>query len=377
MYHTDINFLVSSKNIFTVIFLYLFFCSACANSATPEEISRLKAKANMAEHQLRIAVDTQKDVSKIVPKMKHVKVLADDGNIKRADALLDEILLDFKQLNAPSSGTGNLFVNPRRVNIVGNPYNAMEPFISRDGDYLFFNSNKTDIPKTEKNIYYSVRIDDTNFQFMGEVKGINSDSVDGVPTMDIHGNFYYVSAVHYSKKNGFTTVYKGKFLNGEVVNITPIEELSLRKPYWLNMDIEISADGNTIYSTQTYFPGFKPIPKKSYFFQAHLINGKFIVDENSESIFKNINTGDPEYAASISTDELEIYFTRLKHGDKPQLTSYYAIRADKSSPFDKPVKIEAIKGFSEAPAITNDGKLLYYHKKDGDRFYIYVLERAY
>lgn len=353
----------------------MFICSACAGGATPEEVTTLKAKAALAEQKLKIAVENKKDVSKVVPKMQQVKVLADNGKIKLADALLNEILVDFQKLNASSSGS--TFGNPKKVNIVGNPYSAMEPFISRDGNVLFFNSDKSDDPKTEKNIYYAVRIDDLNFQFMGEVKGINTNAVDGVPTMDIHGNFYYVSTAHYGKKNGFTTVYKGKFVNGKIINITPIPELSIQKPGWLNMDIEISADGNTIYSTQTLFAGIRPVPKESYFFMAHLNNdGKFIINEYSKEIFKNINTDDQEYAASISTDELEIFFTRLNYDDGFTFSSYHATREDKTSPFSKPMLLEAITGIAEAPAITTDGRLLYFHKKEGERFYIYVLERT-
>ncbi len=368
------QFLISGKALFTTLFIYMLVGNSCIGGSTPEEVTTLKMKATAAEQQLKIAVANNKDVSNVVPKMKQVKVLADNGKIKLANALLNEILSDFEKLNSPSPGNG-AFVNPRRVHIINNPYNAMEPFISRDGNILFFNSEKTDTPKTDKDIYYAIRIDDTTFQFMGEVKGINTNSVDGVPTMDVHGNFYYVSTAYYGKDNGYTTVYRGKFINGEVVNITPIPELSLHKPGWLNMDIEISADGSSIYATQTLFSG-QAWPKESHFFTAYLQNGKFVIDQNSKEIFKHINTKSLEYAASISTDELELFFTRLNLENGANFATYYTSRPDKNSPFRKPVLLEAINGFSEAPAITGDGRLLYYHKKDTKRFNIYVLERA-
>lgn len=339
-----------------------------------EEVKFLKQKAAQAEQELQISLQNNKDVSAQIAKMKQVKVLADAGNIQKANDLLDEVLLDFKKINKISVDKDQLFINPRRVTIKNNPYNAMEPFITRDGEILFFNTDKTDTPNSNKNVYYATRIDEVTFQFMGEVKGINSNEVDGVPTMDKYGNFYFVSTANYSKKNNFATVYKGKFKNGEVQNITAIQELSLNKPGWVNMDVEISADGQTIYATQTLFKG-KSWPNESYFFTAHLNDGTFKVDSNSQEIFSTINTDDLEYAASISTDELELFFTRANVQSVPVFTTYYATRPNKSGSFGKPDKIDAITGYAEAPAITNDGRLLYYHKQDNGRFYIYVLER--
>ena len=368
--------MIKYKYFFVVLLLIFLEFGACKSDFNKEEIAELKAKAETAKQQLKTAVDNNQDVSNVVPKMKQVKVLADKHKFKQADELLDEILIDFQKINSPPTGNNNLFTNPRRVNIIGNPYSAMEPFISRDNSILFFNSDKNDVAGSEKNIYYATRVNNITFQFMGAVKGVNSNQVDGVPTMDNHGNFYFVSTARYNKENKFASAYKGKFIDGEVVNIVPIPELSLNEPGWVNMDIEISADGNTIYSTQTFFNLKKNTgPIESYFFKAHLKNGKFEIDENSREIFKNINTEDLEYAASISTDELEIFFTRLIHGNTPTFYSYYAKRSDKDAPFGKPIMLKAITGFSEAPAITNDGQLLYYHKKDNDRFYIYAIER--
>ena len=338
------------------------------------EAEAIKVKAASAQQELQTSLNNDKDASAQIVKMKQVEKLGKSGKLKQADALLDEILQDFKRINYSTPDNNQQFINPRRVVIKDNPYNAMEPFITRDGKILFFNSYTKDTPKSNKNIYYATRIDDVTFQFKGEVKGINSNEVDGVPTMDIHGNFYYVSTVDYNKKNNFSTVYKGKFINGEVLNISSLTELSLKKPGWLNMDVEISADGKTLYATQTLFKG-KSWPIKSYFFSAQLEDGSFKIDEDSEIIFSSINTKYLEYAASITTDELELFFTRADVKNGPTFATYHTTRPNKSAAFKIPTKINAITGFSEAPAITNDGHLLYYHKNDDGRFYIYVLER--
>lgn len=366
---------------FSLFFLTLLLMqTACA--ITPHEAKNLKAKAMLAQNQLAIASQSGKDVSEVVPMMKHVKELADKGKIKEANVLLDRILDQFQKMNQPVAVENKtpkntpVFSNPRKVNIMGYRGSVMEAFITRDGEYLFFNNDEQDTPKRNKNIYYAVRTSDTRFEFMGEIKGINSDEVDAVPTMDNHGNFYFVSTAHYGKSNGFSTVYSGKFNNGRVSNLKSHPELSLKIPRWLNMDIEISADGQTLYATQTYFKG-NPPPKKSYFFVAHLRNNHFVIDKRSEEIFKNINSDDLEYAASISTDELEIYFTRLSTRSGFKFTSHRATRPNNSASFSTPIRIESITGIAEAPAITGDGQLMYFHKKDGEHFSLYVLEKSF
>jgi len=352
-----------------------------AYAISPEEVTALQFKAERAMEKLRNNVEAGKDVSRIIPMMKNVKTLGDKGKFKEADRLLDKILYEFQvlnppgKLNIPLAKKPQLFINPRKVTIVGYRQSVMEVFISGDGQYLFFNNETGETPKTKKDIYYAERIDDINFKFMGQIRGLNSVEVDGVPTMEKNGNFYFISTVNYNKPNRFTTVYSGKFKDGHVRNIKPHPELSLNIPGWLNMDVEISNDGTTLYTTQTYF-GDGPPPKQSYFFMAHLKNGRFEIDTRSSEIFHNINTSDLEYAASISQDGLEFYFTRLSYAKSVKFKTYYATRPDRDAVFSIPIPIEAILGFAEAPAITSDGRLLYFHKKVQNHFSLYVLERA-
>jgi hypothetical protein len=103
---------------------------------------------------------------------------------------------------------------------------------------------------------------------------------------------------------------------------------------------------------------------------------RFVIDKRSDEIFSKINTDALEYAASISTDELEIFFTRLNFDHGVRFVSYRATRNSKATPFSAPTPIAAITGFAEAPAITADGRLLYFHKKEKTHFNIYVLERG-
>ncbi len=358
-----------------IICSLLVSLGACAQDINPFE---LKAKADSAVAMVQELAAEGHDVSEILPKMKQVKVLGDAGRLEEADALLDEI---HTWLEAKSSGSNDVglnnevFVNNIEVEILGYASDVMEPFISRDGKYMFFNSDHE--PIAEKDIYYATRIDDYTFQFKGAVANINTKAVDGVPSMDDAGNFYYVSTDAYGPKN-LVTVYRGKFKDGAVGNIKPIPELSLGIPGWLNMDIEISADGQTLYSTQTWFGDGAP-PTKSYFFYAMKVGNRFVPQDDSPEIFKHINEDKVVYAATLSRDELEILYTRLvTEGSTHKTESLRATRPDKNSPFGRPRLIKAITGFSEAPALTDDGKLIYYHKlthSPKNVFKLYALHR--
>ncbi len=359
--------------------IVLTFCLLFPLDVRAKNISLhdLKAKADKAVAIFHEWASAGRDVSEILPKMKRVKVLADSGRVKEAYALINEILTWFEANNNASPGNlkKEIFVKNTEVRILGYKADAMEVFISRDGRYMFFNSEHDTGRK--KDIYYAEKVDDYTFQFKGEVRNINTNAVDGVPTMDKYGNFYYVST-HAYRPGNLVTVYCGKFKDGAIKDIRPVRELSLGKHGWLNMDIEISADGQTLYSTQTWFGDGAP-PTKSYFFYAKKVGDKFIPQKDSAKIFKHINKDNVVYAATISNNELEILYTRMtRKGGAIKVESLRATRPDKNRPFGQPRVIKTITGFSEAPALTNDGRLIYYHKKIGGPtgvFKVYALHR--
>ena len=98
------------------------------------------------------------------------------------------------------------FGNPERVTIRGYKGHAMEPFISRDGRYLFFNNSND--PSVNTNLHYAERINDVTFKYQGEIKGVNAALLDAVPTMDRDGKFYFVSTRSYAET--FSTIYRGR-----------------------------------------------------------------------------------------------------------------------------------------------------------------------
>lgn len=269
---------------------------------------------------------------------------------------------------APEPQPGD-FTNPQRVTIQGYSGDAMEPFISRDGKYLFFNNSND--PAVDTNLHWAERIDDFNFQYKGEIGGVNTTALDGVASMDRNGVFYFVSTRSYDQTA--STIYHGSFDNGTVTGVDLAPGVSTATPGIVNFDAEISPDGQTLYFVESRFASSGQ-PQNADILIANWNGSAFVRDSNSATIMSQVNTSkNLEYAPAISSSGLELFFTRLE-GSNAAL--YVATRTDASSPFGAPQKIQAAAGFVEGPTLSPDEKSLYYHKRDGGLFVIYRVTRA-
>lgn len=266
------------------------------------------------------------------------------------------------------------FGNPEMVQILGyddnegNSNDAMEPFISRDGNFLFFNNSNA---AATTNLFWATRIDDVTFQYQGEIGGeVNSSGpLDAVASMDSSGNFYFITTRSYGSTGSpgyLSTIYSGPFADGTVTPVNPVPGVAAPRTGLVNFDEEISADGNTLYFTQgNYATGNLT---STTMMIATLQGGNFVVDPNSAKIMKTINDRHLNYAADTSADELEFFFTRTNLKTGPAI--YMATRKSTSEPFGKPKKIHAITGFAEAPSISPDDLSLYYHVKNPSGVFI-------
>src|SRR5579862_1838605 len=265
-----------------------------------------------------------------------------------------------------------VFTNPQPVTIEGYSQDAMEPFISPDGNYLFFN-NSNSLPQT--NLYYATRIDDVTFQFQGEIGGANAPGLNAVASMDENDIFYFVSTRSYSQT--LSTIYSGTFSSGSLSNVALVPGISKDKLGDVNFDQCISPDGGTLYFVDGVFNGGS-VPQKASIAIAHRDGGQFVRLKNSAEIMRKINTHDLNYAPDLSKSGLEFFWTRIDVVDsqpKPPPVIYTATRSSVSKPFGKPRKIEAITGFAEAPALSPDEKSLYYHLQVNGTFVIYRVTR--
>jgi hypothetical protein len=240
------------------------------------------------------------------------------------------------------------------VTILGYDGHAMEPFITRDGRYLML-SNLND-PRENTNLHYAERKDDLTFEYKGEIQGVNTAALEGVPSMDKDGMLYFVSTRSYGET--FSTLYRGRFENGSVDGVELVPGVSRKQPGIVNFDAEISADGKSLY------------------FVDGLFGTEFTRDPKSSAILRHVNTEALEYAPAIATDGLELFFTRV--GQLPPSTPpaiFRTVRTSQEEPFEKPQKVAGPTGFVEAPTLSQDGRTMYYHKKEKERHVIYCMKR--
>ncbi len=249
------------------------------------------------------------------------------------------------------------FSNPEIVTINGYNGDMMEPFISRDGTYLFFNDRGP-----ARDIYYATFTNETTFEYVGPITSINTAAVDGVATMDGTNTFFYVSTANYNPPITYDTLYTGTWDGSTVNGSTPVTGLAITTPGFINFDIEVSPDGSTLYFNDGDFTGGNPMPDAANIAIAVNSGSGFTRDPNSTTIMANVNTNnDLEYAPAISADGLELFFTRLNQ-DISESHIYRTVRSDTSSPFGVPQLVSAIEGHVEGPTLSPDGKSLYYHR---------------
>jgi len=258
--------------------------------------------------------------------------------------------------------TYDAFDTPVAAPISGYNGDIMESFISRDNQYLFFNNNGI----ANKDIFYASHNSLTGtFTFESSISNINTPAVEGVPTLDANNNFYYVSTYNYPPGGAqiFDTIYTGTFDPASiniVNNLQVVQNLDQDTPGHLNFDVEVNHDGTVLYFVDGIFSG-DSFPDVSNFVYATGSGSTFARAADSAAIFTNINTSSLEYAACISADELEFFFTRLNPATL-ETAIYRSVRHDACSAFSTPQRVSAITGFVEAPTLSADERTLYYHR---------------
>ena len=275
--------------------------------------------------------------------------------------------------------TSTLYVHPQPVAIEGYTGDAMEPFISPDGRFLFFNNSND--AKVDTNIYFARRTGKLSFQFLGELPGVNSPSLDAVPSMDTAGHFYFTTLREYDRTHA--SLFTGDFYGHGVRNVHRVPS-DIGSGFFgvVNMDASISPDGQTLYISRAQIVPGAPVPRNSELVMATLAKGVFDLDVRSTTLLININTGPLEYAPCISANGLELYFTRASRRSdqsgvlQASVRIMVATRTATNNSFGKPQVLANLQGFVEAPSLSLDEKELFFHRKVGDRFTIYRAERA-
>ena len=271
---------------------------------------------------------------------------------------------------SPATSIYQGFLHPRPVVIRGYTGNAMEPFVTPDGKYMLFNNSNSAEHTT---LRYATRLDDTTFVYGGKVSGANdSPALTAVPTVTADGTLYFISTRSYPQT--LSTVYEAQFRDREATDVALVAGLAAPRPGIVNFDVDVASDGHSLYVSQGAFSGGSSPDAASIVLYTGRAEG-FTRDPSSDRLMKDVN--DPSalnYAADISPDGLVLFFTRAVAGAPPQV--YRAERSDPSRPFGNVQLVGAATGYVEAPSLSGDGRLLYYHHKTGNHFMIFVVSRG-
>ena len=265
------------------------------------------------------------------------------------------------------------------VTITGLTFDAMEPFISTDGNTIFFNSLNSG---GNTNLYFATKVNDSLFNYVGLVGGCydsSPDHLDAVTSMDSMNNFYWVSL------RNIPNLHKGNYLAGNVTSISQVYGTCniLSPSGWLIMDAAINYQGDLLYYSNGYFgPTYTEcvgVPCEAKLGVAQKVNdstfNKTIV---SDAIFSNVNdTNYLVYAPQITKDGLELYYTRLLEGGF-DTEICVSVRNTVFDTFSLPMVIYSNYGFfPEGATPTTDKQKIYYHQKNGAGIYhIYLRYRT-
>ena len=264
-----------------------------------------------------------------------------------------------------------VYSNPIQITINGYNSDAMEPFISPDGNTLFFNSINDG---NNTKIYYATKVNNATFTFEGELDGANETQaaqLNAVADLDALNNFYWTSVRDYPAK--IDNLHHGIYTNGAVYDMGRVQgDFYNTNSGWLVMDHGISHDGQFLYFNNARFDDANCVgPCETFLGIAKMTGDKnFMKIANSDDILQNINNANYiYYAPCITTDNLELYYTRFADGTVNVNTVAeicVATRTSATDSFSVPKVLFSNtigNGIIEAPTLTSDKQLMYYHQK--------------
>ncbi len=264
---------------------------------------------------------------------------------------------------------GTSYAAPRRVTVLGYTGHMLDPFVSRDGRYVLF-SNKG----SGRDLHYAVRKEPDTFIYKGRLSSLNVQGLAGMPTIDWRGALYFISAKAIGAAGA--AIYRTNFVGGTTSRALFVEgDFGGRGRF--NMDVEISADGGTLYVSRAVKTWFQAAPRQSNIVLAMRTGShRFQLVPEGETIMAQINTNDLEYGPSVSPDETIIFFTRSTPRAFQKKSSegngiYVAVRDTLDVPFSDVTLLSALKGFVGSPALADRGCSLYYHRNDPDFYSVY------
>ncbi len=259
------------------------------------------------------------------------------------------------------------------VEIAGFAGDAMEPFVTRDGRWLIFNTRNG--PRDPTDLMLARRIDDRHYAFVGPLAGANSKSLDGVGSVDRDGGFFFVSNRDYDRSGN--TLWTGRFADGVVSDVRPLAtDFTPKRLLRLNIDLEISADGSELYVAENRWNLFRGRPASSHLAVSRRVGERYERRVDSDRLMQAINGDALDYAPATSADRLTLYFTRWNPrilGDVPRLM--VSRRGSIDAAWGAPQHIVAAAGFVEGATIVPGECGVLYHARIGEAYRLFVIRR--
>ena len=260
------------------------------------------------------------------------------------------------------------FKGERQIALPGFKGDAMEPFIAADGSQLLFNSSNA--AGFDTDLFSAQRKADGSFAKPAALVQANSKTLDGVASLDRDGTLYFVSLRSYAKT--LSTLYSAS--NGGRAAPKLVPGVSPQRPGIVQFDAEVAWDGQSLWVSEGRFSG-KPYPDSAKIVLARKNGDGFRASPDSDAQLGKVNQGALNYAAAISRDGLELFFTRVQDMAHPQPVIMRAARSAAGQPFSTPQPVAGIAGHVEAPSLSADGLTLYYHKRIAGRFVLCEIRR--
>jgi hypothetical protein len=359
----------------------IFLSAVPAPSTAEDQAQRIRTKVELVQQKAKRWVSQGRNPSEALALVKQASQAFDSGKSDLGENLVDKALLKLDSVSTAKAAPGpvsTLYGNPHSVEIAGYYQDAMEPCISLDGQYLFFNSSNE---KKDTTIFCAKRLSTFRFQLLGPIVGIHRER-ELAPTIDMQNRLYFTETASYGADR--KTLYVGQWSPNKIAKVQAVSgDISPQQLGWINMDCAISSDDNTLMISRAKISG-GGVPASSYLLMAKRGSGNnFVMAPNSDEILKNIATPSLQYAPAITRDGLELYFTRCSGNEipsaamsaQPFMQTMVARRSSVNQPFGPPARLSAIDGFAEAPSLTLDKRELFIHKKVDGLFRIIRLQR--
>lgn len=270
-----------------------------------------------------------------------------------------------------------IYGNEKLVTINNYTADAMEPHLHTNDNALFFNSLNDGVATS---LVWAVRVNDTTFSSMGFTPYCNqtvTPRMDAVSSIDTMDNFYWMSTRGYP--GNFDNLHRCRFLQSGYTNFGRVHgDFYIYQPGYLIMDAAISYYGDKLIYCNAYFNNCGSIPCAASMGIAQKVNDStFNKLPNTSTIMASINdtTNYCVYAPNLSEDGLELFYTRfLKTGFNTEIL--VATRSTTNAAFGTPSILVSAPGLvPEAPTVSADKSKMYFHKKVGGTYKIFVRYR--